>query len=229
MKKIIVGVFAHPDDEAFGPSATLLRERLDGADIHLICVTDGEAGANPDNHPDLAAVRCQEWREAGKLIGATSMTNLKFADGKLCNDDFIKLADRLEKEIARIVDQQPTQEYELELMTLDLNGLTGHLDHILVARVVCYLHCTLKQQLQTAGKLRLFCVAHDDFPEVNCEWIYMEPGRDHEHINETVDARDLYPQVDEIMRTHRSQAGDYDSIKQKYGERVAINHFIVIE
>ncbi len=228
MKKIIVGIFAHPDDEAFGPSATLLKERLGGAEIHLICVTDGEAGANPDNYPDLAAVRCDEWREAGRLIGATSMTNLGFADGKLCNADFIKLAERLEKEIACIVNQQPAQEYELELMTLDLNGLTGHLDHIFVARVACYLHCKLKKQLPSTGKLRLFCVAHDDFPEVNCDWVYMEPGRDHEHINETVDARNLYDRVDEIMRTHKSQANDYNSIHEKYGERIAINHFVVI-
>ncbi|MEO5690710.1 MAG: PIG-L family deacetylase [Candidatus Saccharimonadales bacterium] len=228
MKKIIVGIFAHPDDEAFGPSATLLRERMNGADIHLICVTDGEAGANPDNHPNLAAVRCAEWREAGGLIGASSMTNLQLADSQLCNANFIPLAERLEKEIMAIADLQ-TEEYKLELMTLDLNGLTGHLDHILVARVTCFLHCKLKKQLPSTGKLRLFCVAHDDFPEINCDWIYMEPGRDQEHISETVDARDLYERVDEIMHTHRSQADDYNFIKQKYGERVAINHFITID
>ena len=36
MKKIIFGIFAHPDDEAFGPSGTLLLETRSGTELHLI-------------------------------------------------------------------------------------------------------------------------------------------------------------------------------------------------
>ena len=43
--KPVVGVFAHPDDEAFftgGTIATLSKER----DVYTICVTNGDAGEN---------------------------------------------------------------------------------------------------------------------------------------------------------------------------------------
>ena len=54
MKKLLFGIFAHPDDEAFGPSATLYKAAQAGTDVHLIVVTDGDSGANVDGHKDLA-------------------------------------------------------------------------------------------------------------------------------------------------------------------------------
>lgn len=45
MRKILLGIFAHPDDEALGPVGTLLREVRDGAELHLITLTAGQAGA----------------------------------------------------------------------------------------------------------------------------------------------------------------------------------------
>ena len=44
MKRVIFGIFAHPDDEAFGPSGTLLMETKAGTELHLITLTLGEAG-----------------------------------------------------------------------------------------------------------------------------------------------------------------------------------------
>ena len=64
MKKVIFGIFAHPDDESFGPSGTLLKLRRSGYDLHLIVLTDGEAGVNPDGIENLGEVRLQEWRRS---------------------------------------------------------------------------------------------------------------------------------------------------------------------
>ena len=41
----LVAIFAHPDDEAFGPAGTL-KIYSKTHDIHLICATRGEAGEN---------------------------------------------------------------------------------------------------------------------------------------------------------------------------------------
>ena len=40
--KTVVGVFAHPDDEALGPSGTIATLAKD-YQVYLICVTSGEA------------------------------------------------------------------------------------------------------------------------------------------------------------------------------------------
>ncbi|MBI2637373.1 MAG: PIG-L family deacetylase, partial [Candidatus Sungbacteria bacterium] len=42
-KKTIVAIFAHPDDEAFGPAGTLAKLAL-AHDVYVICATKGEAG-----------------------------------------------------------------------------------------------------------------------------------------------------------------------------------------
>ena len=43
MKKLLA-VFAHPDDEAFGPGGTLAKYAKEGVEIHLLCATRGERG-----------------------------------------------------------------------------------------------------------------------------------------------------------------------------------------
>jgi N-acetyl-1-D-myo-inositol-2-amino-2-deoxy-alpha-D-glucopyranoside deacetylase len=49
-KLILVAIFAHPDDEAFGTGGTLAKYAHEGVDVHLITATLGEAGqiAQPD-------------------------------------------------------------------------------------------------------------------------------------------------------------------------------------
>lgn len=73
MSKLVFAIFAHPDDESFGPSGTLLMEAQSGAKVHLISLTAGESGVNPDNQPDLKAIRLNEWNDAGQLIGASGL------------------------------------------------------------------------------------------------------------------------------------------------------------
>ena len=44
----IIGIFAHPDDEALGPSGTLATLAKEN-EVYLICVTSGEAaGKTPE-------------------------------------------------------------------------------------------------------------------------------------------------------------------------------------
>jgi LmbE family N-acetylglucosaminyl deacetylase len=44
-KRVLLGVFAHPDDESFGPGATLAHYARRGVDVHVIIATDGIAGS----------------------------------------------------------------------------------------------------------------------------------------------------------------------------------------
>lgn len=227
MKKIIFGIFAHPDDEAFGPSGTLLIEKAAGAEVHLICATAGESGMNPDNHDDLAAVRLKEWQTAGGLIGADSMHHLGYKDGMLCNNNYHEIADKISEIVTNIIKDR--DDIEIEFMSIDHNGITGHLDHIFIGRVATYVFCNLKRDDQRVTRLRLACVSREQVPQSNCHWLYMDAGRDLSEIGETIDAREHIEKVYEIMRSHHTQRSDGETHIKQNGDRVAINHFLVFE
>ncbi len=227
MKKLIFGIFAHPDDEAFGPVGTLLMEKEAGSEVHLICATAGENGTNPDKVSDLGEVRLKEWQAAGELLDAESMHYLGYEDGTLNNSVYLEAAEK----ILRIVGDAITGRDDIasiEFLSLDANGLTGHLDHIFVSRVACYVFYTLKEADERFSKIRLTCLHHDDFPEANQQWLYMDAGRTAEEVAETVDASRHLDQIKAIMHAHHSQRGDCESLLARMGDRVAINHFLVL-
>ena len=43
-RSVLLAVFAHPDDESFGPGGTLAKYAAEGAEVWLVCATDGNAG-----------------------------------------------------------------------------------------------------------------------------------------------------------------------------------------
>lgn len=227
MKKLVFGIFAHPDDEAFGPVGTLLMEKEAGSEIHLICATAGENGSNPDDLSDLGDVRIKEWQVAGELIDADSMHYLGYEDGMLCNSVYLETADKVQRIVTdAIADRDDIA--SIEFLSLDSNGLTGHLDHIFISRVTCYVFYKLKESDERFSKIRLHCLHHDDFPDANLGWLYMDAGRTAEEIAESVDASEHIEQIKEIMSAHHSQRDDCESILTRMGDRVAINHFLVM-
>ena len=46
-----MAVFAHPDDESFGPGGTLARYAARGADVFLVTATRGEMGKIHGKNP----------------------------------------------------------------------------------------------------------------------------------------------------------------------------------
>ncbi|MDB5183826.1 MAG: LmbE family protein [Candidatus Saccharibacteria bacterium] len=225
MQKILFGVFAHPDDEAFGPAATLVKEVAGGTELHLICLTAGENGTNPNNAPDLGVVRLGEWRAAGQLIGASSMTHLGYIDGTLNNSVHREITTK----IMDIVREKTNgrDDIEIELMSLDLNGFTGHIDHIVAARSICLAFYRLRDEGLPMRRVRLFCFSESERPTTDTKFVYMEPGHTAAEIGETVDARDYREQVDEIMRCHETQRHDYEWVKSIRAQNLAIDNFIV--
>lgn len=227
MKKVIFGIFAHPDDEAFGPAGTLLLEKAGGNEVHLICATAGEAGVNPDRHEDLASARLEEWKSAGKLIGADSMHHLGFRDGQLCNNDYFDAVKKIEEIISEVTKDRA--DIEIELMSIDHNGITGHLDHIFIGRVSTYVFRTLKSHDSRVTRLRLACLPVEFANESNTTWLYMDAGRTPDEVGEIIDAREHIDKIYEIMRSHVSQRNDCESHIAAHGDKVGVNHFLIIE
>ena len=226
MKKLLFAIFAHPDDEAFGPSGTLVLETRAGTELHLVTLTSGQAGQNPDAHENLGKIRLDEWYKAAAIIGAASTYHLDYHDGQLSNASLLTVQSQL-TELIRNVAQQQTEAYELEFMTMDDNGITGHIDHTVASRAASFAYYTLKHEGLPFTRIRYACAPHKLFPVPNTSWIYMPAGRSPEEINETIDAREVIDVVRDIMRCHHTQRTDAEAHISARGDDIAINHFIV--
>lgn len=226
MKKLLFGIFAHPDDEAFGPGGTLLRETKHDTELHLITLTAGEHGMNPDKQNDLAAVRLAEWRTAGALLGATSMHHLGFIDGILGNIAMLEAVQQIEKTVRDCVDSH-AESIELEFMSMDTTGITGHIDHIVASRAAHHVFYKLKQEGLPVTRLRLACVPRAQTGDTpSFDFVFMEPGRLPQEIDETVDNREYLDELYKIIRAHHSQRGDGEAHIAHHGEHIAIDYFI---
>lgn len=227
MEKLLFGIFAHPDDEAFGPSGTLLKRVRNGEELHLVCITKGQAGMNPDNVPDLGEVREKEWRAAGKRLGATAMHNLAYQDGALCNQYFHEIAGKIEKIITNTcADRQ--NPVEVDFITLDFNGLTGHLDHVAAAHITAYVSHRLKHRSPKnarIGTLDYFCFSEKQVPKPDTGFVFMPAGREKSYISKTVDVTDVLDEKLAIMREHYSQRGDAEGIISAGNELLATENF----
>ncbi len=137
IKKSLLGVYAHPDDEQ-GVSGLMMKYARAGVDVTLICATRGEAGEiapGVDATPEtLGRVRENEMRCAAQRIGIEHLHFLDYRDSGMMgtpeNNDPRSLwrADLFEiaAQVVRIVRQHQPQ----VLLTFDANGGYGHPDHI---------------------------------------------------------------------------------------------------
>ena len=228
MKKIIFGIFAHPDDEAFGPCGTLIKEVAAGSELHMITLTSGEAGQNPDNFDDLGAVREAEWQASCDLIGATSKHNLKLRDGHLDNIAMQEVSSRLTELMQRIITSQQGA-CEIECITFEPNGLTGHIDHIVAARAATFVFHRLKDAGLPLTKIRYYCICEDIAPTHNTTWIYANKGYNEHEIDELVDARDISDKIMAVMQAHHTQRADYKHYIEQQGGLLGLDHFIYRE
>lgn len=93
MKVLVVG--AHPDDESYGPGATIsMKTRVKGWDVRIITFTDG---CNvPSDDPQAIA---SQLHRACKILGASSNKQYLLKDQQLDDIPLITLTKKIEEEI----------------------------------------------------------------------------------------------------------------------------------
>lgn len=220
MKKVIFGIFAHPDDESFGPAGTLLKLKNEGCDIHLILLTDGEGGVNVDNVPDLAATRLAEWQAAAQLLGATSTHALHYPDGGLENVSQDELAQNVTNIIAT-VQASYSEAPEISFMTFEPYGLTGHHDHIAASILT-----TRIAKEVSAKEVWYFCLDSTQAPLSGTA--YYEPrAREDSYITDRIDVSPFLDTIFRIIDTHRSQRADGTNRKALGKERLSEECFCI--
>jgi N-acetyl-1-D-myo-inositol-2-amino-2-deoxy-alpha-D-glucopyranoside deacetylase len=89
-------ILAHPDDETFGTGGTLMRYAREGIEVHSLCLTEGEKGwAGVDDkivpRELVGPTRARELADAGRRMGLTSVTCLRYPDSTLAavNEDWV--------------------------------------------------------------------------------------------------------------------------------------------
>lgn len=141
----LLAVFAHPDDESFGPGGTLARYAAEGVDVHVLIMTDGAVGSvDPgamDQVENLAAVRAGELRQAVETLGAT-LHQFHYRDSGMAGSesnqhpDCLVQADRTEV-TGRVVSMIRKLRPQV-IITHDPTGGYFHPDHIAVNEIVTH-------------------------------------------------------------------------------------------
>ena len=144
ISKTIAFFGAHPDDETFGPGATLASYSLKGAKVYYVCATRGEAGTVDSRylkeHDTIAELRTAEMACAARALGLTGVLYLGFRDsgmpGSSDNTSPEALMNAPETEVERRVVKAMREIKPDVVITHDPSGGYGHPDHVAVHRAV---------------------------------------------------------------------------------------------
>jgi LmbE family N-acetylglucosaminyl deacetylase len=152
MKKKILAVFAHPDDETFGPGGTLAKYASKGVSVHLLTATKGEMGKSnlkPGmDASNLGEIRKNELVTAASILGIEKVDFLGFKDGELRQNIYHDLGKKI---IEKIIEFDPQV-----VITYEPRGISGHLDHVAISFITTWAFLQarkIKAEQVKAGKL----------------------------------------------------------------------------
>lgn len=120
----VLGVWAHPDDEAYLSAGLMALARAAGSRVVCVTATRGEHGtADPDRFPpgDLARLRTGEMAAAMAALDVREHRFLDLEDGTLAHIAGDPQIERLRRLIAWF---RPDT-----IVTFGPDGMTGHTDH----------------------------------------------------------------------------------------------------
>lgn len=209
-RRTLVGIFAHPDDESFGPSGTLYKYTKTH-DIYIICATKGENGGTGE---DLGKKRAKELEESAKLIGVKKVFFLGFIDGTLSNSIYHKLAAKIETKLKELKPEI--------VITFEPRGVSGHIDHIVVSMVTTF----VVQKLPFIKTLLYFCLSREKRNTFGDYFIYFPPGYAKSEIAKTVDISDVWDLKIKAMMAHKSQAADAKRVIKSTNRAPKEEHFL---
>jgi LmbE family N-acetylglucosaminyl deacetylase len=140
LKKVLLSVLAHPDDESFGMGGTLAKYAEEGVEVHLICATRGEAGEVApeflEGFDSIADLRVSELNCAVTHLGLTSLTILNYRDsgmtGSPSNQNPEALINAPIEQVAGEIANKIRELKPQVILTFDPLGGYKHPDHIFV-------------------------------------------------------------------------------------------------
>ena len=83
MKRNVLVISPHPDDESIGPGGTLRKHVERGDAVHVVFLTSGEKGGHGKSEADTARIREAEAKAAAKVLGVKSIEFWRLPDGAI--------------------------------------------------------------------------------------------------------------------------------------------------
>ncbi|MBI2617752.1 PIG-L family deacetylase [Candidatus Gottesmanbacteria bacterium] len=237
----LLAVFAHPDDEAFGPAGAIAKYAHEGVEVHVLTATKGEKGEwqqekiknqsaswrtkikseeviKITEKVKIEHVREKELLASAKILEVAKVEFLDFIDGTLCNAVYHKLANKV---IQKINAFQPHV-----VITLDRLGVSGHLDHIAVSLTTTYAF----QKTTFPKKLYYECLPQKirkNDPVMDTYFIYFPEGFRDEEITTRIDYSAYWDKKVAAMRAHKSQSKDVGNILTRLSKWPKVDYFIL--
>ena len=140
--RVLMFVGAHPDDETFGPGATLAAYAAAGARVVYVCATRGEAGSARARDlrrcSNLADLRSRELACAARRLGLATVAYLGYRDSGMPGTPdqghpraLVRATlEQVGKDVLAAVDEHRPQ----VIVTFDALGAYGHADHVAIHR-----------------------------------------------------------------------------------------------
>lgn len=215
-RKIIVGIFAHPDDEAFGPGGTLATFAQNN-DVYIICATSGESATGTTDE-NLGRERQEELRKSCAILGIKDIFFLEYVDGTLSNNVYHEIGEKVQKILEKL---QPDV-----LITFEPRGVSGHLDHIAMSMIAQFVF----PKIPSAKKLMMYCNTYErSLLMHNNYFIYYPYGYKDDEIDEVVDIADVWETKVKAMYEHKSQIHDIERILSHANNFPKKEYFLVEE
>jgi LmbE family N-acetylglucosaminyl deacetylase len=157
----ILYVFAHPDDESFGPARVISKQRRQGHEVYLLTLTRG--GATRQRHKfgysvdEMGEVRYKEMLDVAKALDLTGLTVLDLPDSGLKDMDPREIETAIAAHIEAIQPQV--------VVTYAVHGISGFFDHLVNHAVVKRAYVELRDRVSTLKRLAFFTFTEEEADE----------------------------------------------------------------
>jgi LmbE family N-acetylglucosaminyl deacetylase len=220
----LAGLFAHPDDDAFGIGGTCALHADDLA-VLVVYATSGDAGRIADaslaTRETLGGVREREAAAAYAVLGVDAdLRFLRYPDGHVAETPHEELVERYATELASF---RPDV-----VVTFGPDGVTGHADHVEAGRAATDAFHRARADLGDDAPRRLLHVA---IPQGELDRLgeelrrrgieppdpaepFQPRGVPDDSIDVRVDCSSVYKRKLDALREHRTQAQDLEEFPQ---------------
>jgi len=213
----ILAIFAHPDDDIFGPSGLILHLIKKRNRVYEIFLTNGDGGTNQKTgkkEKNLGEKRKKEAQKSAAFMGVKKVFFLGFKDGFLSNH-YYHLA--VEK-IKRIADRFNPSFF----LTYEPRGVSGHVDHFFTSAVVSFLAQKLKK------KVFYYCLSKKERSFIDDYFIFFPEGYDDLEINLKLNVERYRKEKEKLIKIHQTQIKDgTDVLKIMKKQKPLIENFLI--
>ncbi len=202
MTERLLAVFAHPDDESFGPGGTLAKYGAEGVQVAVVIATRGEGSTlGAELHGDeLGDVRTAELECASQALGISDVRLWSYPDTQLNQVDAQELADKVALAISEF---RPDV-----LLTFAPGGITGNPDHIAMTAAVVGAFSSGETNVEHNNSPTLYFWSIPDSIAEHLRSISPIPfvGVPEEDVSAIIDTSSYQAQQWEAIRCHKSQS-----------------------